>query len=183
MKNERTMGEKKGWWVGLEVEATQFRSEPTVFFSRFRIASAMREDACFIPPKGKRLTAIYCNHVFLAAINPRFWERADGTLPMHVDGNMSDLIKLHLTAGKKVTVEDWASNASFYTDIRLQYPDTFCLLAVIEMPKLEVGAFAVKVAPPTLFQELPFERQVAVAEADKFDWNGWDAYSGDVDGS
>src|SRR5678815_5291822 len=112
MINNRTMGEKEGYWTGLEIEHTQFYGDPTVFFSRLETAIAYHEHIF-------RFEMKLCEHVFLAVINPKFFQVA-GRIPNPVDfGQVLGVARWHLNLGRRVTVEDWAINASLYTDLRI----------------------------------------------------------------
>lgn len=190
MRNDRTCGERAGWWTGVEVERTQFYGLRTRFFSRLSVACAMVESA-------------EEEHLFFAVINPKFFdgrirdEPVDGHCLQSEAWAVIGLVRCCLEGtAKKATVEIPAALAGWrcWNVLRVGFPDRFCLLVVVEVPQPELGAFAVKVAPSNLFTDTANEGGVVTISSDRLyapalasgrsDFEtSWDEYAGDVDGA
>ena len=160
------MGETHGYWTGNEVEHTQFYGLKTVFISRFEKTEAVlaKYKAADVP------------HVFFCQINPKFG--GDLTALCHAAGKL-------LRQGRYVTIEVSACDADAkdaLETLRLDY-DRFCLLMVVELSSPEDGGFAVKVAPPVVFDGnvAPGVMTASIERMEK-GLTRWEEYVGDKDG-
>jgi hypothetical protein len=174
--NERMMGEHSGFWFGEEVERTQFYGASTVFISRMSVASG--------PVLHQLADGI--EHVFFAPINPRFFDR-----PAVHAGTKEEWEALYVTArellddGKFVSFEVLPSDASRMqiTMLRVAYPTQFCALIAVEVPKLEIGGFAIKAVPSVVFQQRRYEGCVMTVPFEHFKRGAtyWTEYAGDTE--
>src|ERR1035437_2231429 len=109
------MGETHGWFEGVEVEHTQHYGEPTIFFSRFY---ALRNE-------------VTQPHVFIAIINPKFFEAQHPGMVMAGDklGLTLMYVEAFLQQGKKVTIEARPDQAiaEYFMQLRVKYPKNFFL--------------------------------------------------------
>jgi hypothetical protein len=173
--NHRAMGETTGMWEGPEIERTQFYGLKTIFFSRF---TALVKKG-FLALREQDFEPVY-DHVFIAPINPKFWEGSQGDF-----AELAEIIRYHLSHNKRVTVEvdAHAQGLSCFTELRRLHLGQFCLLLVVTLPEPERGGFSVKVAPPVVFEDREYEQGVMVVTSDQFMVNktSWAEYSVDED--
>jgi hypothetical protein len=92
-----------------------------------------------------------------------------------------------LKQGKYVTIEVSGTHKPIidrFTDLRVHYPTKLCLLIVLEVPQLEAGGFALKAAPPVVFENRVNEGGVmTVAFGTLQDGlSKWEEYVDDKDG-
>jgi hypothetical protein len=174
--NHRPMGERTGIWTGLEIEHTEFYGLETIFYSRFSTLTtyphfALRQDDG-VPD---------FDHVFIAPINPKFFDgESSGTKADF--SKIVEMAKYFFSHNKKVTIEvSTQQPVELFTELRRSYSNDFCLLLVIELPELELRGFAVKVAPPVVFEDRANERAVLTAATWKFKATKWSEYGIDQD--
>jgi hypothetical protein len=165
------MGETHGYWTGKEVEMTQFFGLDTLFISRFHVLQDALAKFPDVP------------HVFLCEINPAFGLRAVAYNSMALWMAVDALLK----QGKYVTVEVSASHKTIvdrFTDLRVHYPTKMCLLIVLAVPQLEAGGFALKAAPPTVFENRVNEGGVMTVPFGTIQdgLSKWEEYVDDKDG-
>ena len=161
--NKRQMGEKAGYWFGIEVERTPFYGQDTVFYSRFTAL-----DICPKQP-----------HVFVCLYNPKFspndksellWLIVAGWIERH-----SKRVTIEVTPEQMVSIPELVK-------LRRMYPTSVCILVELEVPQIDLGAFCIKAVPSHPFENRENESHVATVSCTAMEPTYWNEYEGDQDG-
>lgn len=173
------------WWLGTEVEHTEFFGLPTLFV---KYADTLHS----LMKSNKRAVSIdKVPHVYLLTTQTYFFTEKDGGVKLSLDAKIDRLMRdmRELIADeKKITIEVDASEFSrpisqldFVNGFRIKYPGSVCVMIRIPVPKVELGGLAIKL---DMVEDVKMANdKIYVATVADFQFNLVSDYAEDISGA
>ena len=171
--NKRKIGERSGYFTGVEIEHTKFYGLSTIFFSNYTAASTFNY--------GIKHFA----HIFFGVCNRDFFNLGDMSQELQFDLLVATAKEL-IDHAKFVTFELTPAQAVDPRITKLRESSAFCAMICVEVPLVGLGNFAIKAVPTHVFEHRVNERYVATIDSNELlhekHITSWEEYAADVDG-